>query len=420
MGSFRNWRIPVVKLELSAMSEENQKRQKSPEELRNAIRISIVTAAGVIFTAILSAVVSFFVSNQTLVVEVEKIRSQESLERAKIFQNLVQISKSSDDPTLALLALWKVYPDDKELIVTTALLNPTPQTVGALHALGVGDELHKYDRLISSVMLNASYDKVREFSELYADFSPETVLRINLQSIDRARQNVKVRLAGLEKLINQDPNLSSLLVKIFDDDFGNRMSPKTKAQVARLAYDTSPGLFEKMLDESEVNEDLYYELATEFRRYAEILDINDQRRMVDTSFIYLEKFFEANEAIDDDMQAYIELIAAIFSDSEASPDERSQFSDFLERVFTSSVQRGRPYVRALLFMHERTDSLELARKLYYRTIFCSEVRTGRNFFGGFPERELALEAYSETKGYDEMREIAKSRLDSSFKCETWL
>lgn len=145
---------------------------------------------GVLGAAIISAAVSFFVSKNTTEVEMLKIQSAEHATKAEQFKNLVkEISSGGSGSEYALIALWKIYPNDHRLILVTALQNPTKKSLNTLRAIVPRGGFDEYSDSIESLMYYADPEERVKYAEQFIDVTPESVLRVYLDLLQSTTLN---------------------------------------------------------------------------------------------------------------------------------------------------------------------------------------------------------------------------------------
>lgn len=133
-------------------------------------------ALSTVLAACISAAVSFFVTTA-------KIDSEDSINRARLFKDLISAFQTDGNERYALLSLWKIYPEDRRIVLITALQNPTPETIRLLTQLGYKDELASFQEDIKKVYDAAEGDDKRLISGLFQALEPIEQVEIVLESI---------------------------------------------------------------------------------------------------------------------------------------------------------------------------------------------------------------------------------------------
>lgn len=141
-----------------AKSKRTEKVSKRP----SAPWIALLSTIG---AAAISAAVSFFVATA-------KLNSEDSVSRAKLFNELIEQFQKEGGDRYALLSLWKIYPEDRRLVLITALQDPTPETIKLLTQLGYKEELENFQEDIKKIYETSSGENRRAISSLFQVLSP--------------------------------------------------------------------------------------------------------------------------------------------------------------------------------------------------------------------------------------------------------
>jgi len=128
------------------------------------------------------------------------------------------------------------------LIVMTALMNPTPQTVSTLHAFGFADRPEEYNETITQMMIHAPRERRKKFSTTYRDISPDT----------RVQQGMNLRL-----------------------------------RLARMVYDRDAAPLRDIIDAASEDIVLFHKVSRELGNHLNLLTIPDQDRLMDLSLAAL-------------------------------------------------------------------------------------------------------------------------------------
>jgi len=149
--------------------------------------IALISTLG---AATISAAVSFFVATA-------KLNSEDTVNRAKLFSELIEDFQDDGGDRYALLSLWKIYPEDRRLVLITALQNPTPETIKLLTQLGYKEELETFQEDIKKIYETSSGENRRAISALFQVLSPIEQADIALSRV----QSVEVSDTDTEEYV---------------------------------------------------------------------------------------------------------------------------------------------------------------------------------------------------------------------------
>lgn len=386
-------------------------------EWNNKLSVARMAAFGTIMAAGVSAAVSYFVSNKTIQLEQKRISVEESLERAKIFRELVDAVRTSDDPTYALLALWKVYPQDERLIVTTALMNPTPNTVSTLHAFGIAERLDEYNETIRNMMINAPRDRRKEFSITYRDISPETVLAVNVEAVIRSGGD-ESDLFDLRNLIGFRPDLQRPLSEIIETDSRVQSEPLLRLRLARTVYDSNPAHWAAVLQAAKEDDRLFQLVARETINHLKLFSAADQDELMERTVSALERMSQ-----DEELQGQIGDVIRLFSGLtrilDPSAAQRQRFSDAVAPVYRRKARAGRPDPQILIAI-SRFARGGVASDLFLETLVCAPEDRAEMFYASFPAQDLALSDWDEDMSFAAGKSEAQRRIQADGEgCARW-
>ena len=402
------------------MSETTPNTQGS--DLVNKLQVAGITALGVILAAGVSAAVSFFVSDNTVKLELERLRTEESLEKARIFQELVNTASKAEDPTYALLALWKVYPDDEKLIVTTALMNPTPQTIGTLHALGIAEQLQEYEATIKALMVNAERELRQDFYSSYMDISPQAVFEVMYETMVRSGGQEGDLLDLKNFLLSHENFLPSLETRIAGDD-RVQDDMRLRTRIASGLYEIGPAPFAALLKEAETDPAFFGQLARHIAERVSGLQRADQDRLAELALGSIEAARKSPEQARN-LSGSLSLFESIAAEIGLSDDRAQRFTAAMSDIYLRNAHAGRPEIWYLSALHRHAPDIGAVHRLYLATVACAdEARkgAGSSFYHGFPDRELALDDWETGITYDAARAAALERLGAFGEdCTPWI
>ena len=378
---------------------------------------------GVLVTAVFSGCISYVVSLNTVRLEEKRIASLESLEKARIFQELVKSAEEQEDPTYAILALWKVYPDDEELIVATALLNPSLLTVGTLHALGFAEKLKDHEASIKAIMVNAPREKREEFTSVYLEISPRAVLEVNYESFMRRDGAVNTR-TDLNNLLARKPELATDLMDLISKDarLNGRIALRTR--LALLLYEHSPTLMQTMLSEAEADADgeMFYYMAKEMR--SSINKIVQEHERIFPLIVHSMEKVEANAYPSYHLGALLPLYDTLARLVEPGNDIAERFRDLAAQTYRTEARDGRANIQLLSTLARHAADPAVPKRLFLMSLACLSEQDSFRVKTGLPDEifdELKLADWSlETEHSIARRDAMQFLKDNGWKeCASW-
>ena len=399
-------------------AEEKPDEKPGNAERLNKLLVARNNTRGMLIVAAISGLISVSVSLVTFWSVKQQLLVEDSLERAKIFQNLVETVRTSNDPTYALLALWKVFPEDEKLIVMTAMMNPTPQSVSTLHAIGLTDRLDSHNKNIFEMMIHAPRELRQEYSNAYRNISPQTVLNVLVETAIRSRGGER-EMSDLKNLLDFNPDMLTILLdKIAKED---RVQDNTRLhlRIARMVYDSDPAPLRDLLATSKGDVTLFHQISQELFNHLDRLTPDDQDIMMDLALVALTKISQGPD-LERKTGDIVDLFTALTATIEPTTAQRQKLSDALEQIYTRKAKRGVPDTLILKAVNRFSPSAATAQSLFLTTLACVAKEDLLVFHYSFPVEDLAMVGWNEDLGFDASRDEAKRRVATSGEeCSTW-
>ena len=83
----------------------------------------------------------------------------------------------------SILALWKLYEDDRRLVIITALQSENPQAIAVLELLQLENQLMPYADTVKGVLDKAEGERKELLRNLYAKINPNGVVDERIDAI---------------------------------------------------------------------------------------------------------------------------------------------------------------------------------------------------------------------------------------------
>lgn len=209
------------------MSDDEEKQNEAYSKLRVAF-ISGVTA---IVVSLVSSVGAFWVASDRLALD-------DTVSKAKLFSDLIARIGEAESANYALLALWKIYPEDRKLIVITALQNPSPAVISTLRAIGLDEELTEFKDTIKAIYQISPANNQSRIRDLFLSLDAKGVLELSLEQLleDPAHQHFGDEFYNLTSLLVANKELVVDLVGLYKSDPRIQQSPDHKIEMAVILY----------------------------------------------------------------------------------------------------------------------------------------------------------------------------------------
>lgn len=393
------------------MSETGDR--KPDRELASKQTIAIIATAGTILAAAVSGTVSYLVSTASL-------KSEDTRARADMFKQLVEQVQIAENPNYALLALWKIYPNDKKLIVITALQKPTVQSLTTLRALGYEEELRKYNETIKSIMVNATPEQRKDYSRLFLEVSAESVLDISLEAaiklgneIDEINRGPALEITGY---LQRKPDLIPVLEKrIASDKRINRNDQLRVALALALYAAEARGTMNVILDEAGSSIQNFSRLSTQLttREMIRTLTVSDREKLWHVAVANLEKVLRDNQK-EHYFLAGVDVIEELRNNVVLSREQEAQIVDIYSKFYALLAKRG-IYSKLVLRRLSKINP-EISQKLYLATLACQDGQDVELFFKTFDTDDLDLGSGFADSFADAKREAISRMRNNDMNC----
>lgn len=389
-------------------------------EFASKRQVALIGAIGSIVVALVAGMVSYFVSSATVEVELRRAEMQDSLARAEFFRELVGEVEAGSK--YALLALWKIYPEDKQLIVITALQEPNEQTLNTLRDLGLADELKDYEDTIKSLMRNADIEDRIGYRKAFLDLSPGSVLDVAVEAVINSENSTDHFNPAVNELVSVLGYKRGLFEKRLLEHISNSGRIKEDIDLritfARIAYGFEPKLMAALFDDMKTDIHSFSTLAAKFDSGdIEALDVSDREHLFSLTIEFLRKTLKGKPKeyyFNDGM----DLVNRLQKKIVVTSDQKDELAALISQVYRSHARNGTP--PGTLLRDHLLYAPNQTGELYLKTLLCIDKAASVEFFNIFDAEELALDGWNRAISYEEAYSIATERFPNKDEvCKSW-
>ena len=389
---------------------------------RGKLWIAAVTAAGTIATAAVSAGVSWFVSERTLELDHWRAQAEDSIQRAELFTDLMQHVTTDGKAGYAILALWKLYQDDRKLVVISALQSEDPQALTVLHQLGLERELKGYEQTIRNVIDRVGDQRRKELLQLYSEIDPSGIVDL---SVHRVLEESSAALAQskafdeLVDLLRDRPDLRGRVAQLMSSDRRLQASVRGRFALALALYVAGETeTFDRMIVESEGDIDLFAKLAPLIKAGGQKVryEVRDQEKLLRLS-VQLMRASSGGAKKKAQFYGALEVFRDAFPHAGVTSSERpaivQMFEDHYRVIPEDRLARER-----ILNTVWQLDQ-EAARRLYHSAVVCEKLEDSRPFFFTVEVPDLLFPS-EKPATYEAAHALGLSHLNiHNLTCESW-
>lgn len=339
-------------------------------------KVALVSAVGAIVVAVISGAVSWIVAGQTLA-------QQDIVQRATLFKELINEVNDENGGGYATLALWKLYPEDRRLVIISALQSDKPQPIAVLMLLGLEDELDDYESTIRNAINNTPVEKRKELLKLYSQINPESLLDLNVESILAEKAHLFVQTSQFDELVellSGSVELQKELAKKIEADsrISNDLTKEFTFALA-LYMNKSTDRFDKLLLKAGQDIEFFGRLARLVRDGSAVgrYTVEDQKTILKLSIKYMEHISAKEELLSEFYGALEAFETSYNNDELVSAEDQLKVLNLFEgqfRQFSDHLQR-----LAMLRIAARME-IARARVWYYSAISCEAEGASKKFY----------------------------------------
>lgn len=392
------------------------------EGTKTKVMIAAIAASATVIAGLISAIVSWTVSQHTLEREEWRDRAENTVQRAALFKELIDEVSAGRNTSYAILALWKLYEDDRRLVVITALQSDDPKAIEVLRLLGLQQELVGFQNTFINVIDNAGPERRSELLLLLSDIYPNQRVDLSIESIINERSTDFARsisFRDLAALLRQRPEFRERVAERMakDDRISSSVSYRfTVALALYAAGETDP--FDFLIEESASDMALLAQVAPLLVKGSQVVNYNsdDQIRQMRLS---VELMRHSAEIQNGNTSFYngLRVFRSVLPRADMASEERSNILDFFESYFrdnpSSRITRER-----ILDVVADLDK-ERAIQLYYSAISCEESAASELFFHASNAIDIIFDGDGPTD-FETGRQEGLERLQQmGLTCESW-
>ena len=324
-------RSKLTLLSVLRRSRENKPVPKEPKTWNPLWITAIATLGATLMTSLFG-----------FVVDTQKQESVDSIKRAEMFTQLLGSIKDNPEDPYPLLSLWKIYPNDRRLIVITALQEPTEKTSRLLLQIFDDNDLAAHTKEIRDIYMDATDETRKHIGALYRALDPDGQIDVLLDQI-----------AALPKVTGDENILTELRPLIAD-------SAAAKEQVATRVQNTPPDRMDVKIvlalilvdmGNADPMRDILQEIRTNFQNFSILHETLKNKNL-----------FRIDEALKVDMlklaQEYTDHVRATSGGPELLMDTVELMNKVYPAIDVPSLEDEQRFVSTLvgILRHDDTDN----------------------------------------------------------------
>lgn len=380
-----------------------------------------IAAIATIVASVCAAAVSYVVSNREIELAAESAYTDNVVKKATLFSSLMEKASLDGNVGYSILALWKLYEDDRRLVIITALQSENPQAIAVLELLQLENQLTPYADTVEGVLHKAEGERKEVLRNLYAKINPNGVVDERIDAILAETKDEFYLSPDFEELValcRENPAMVAYLEKVYDSDARISDSLLNRFTFSLALYQTgNTERLLKLVEEYEANLDNFGQLASLLSSdlLQDVYRKRDYESFAKASIRYMVHVNENSKSKELFLNG-LTLFEMAKARAYITGDERDQVLASLEAFF-----RGNPglYDRHKVLIAVQSLDSERAVRMFHMALACEE--DGSIFF--MTTADTVLESIyldSDVPDYDAARIQSTSwRVSNSLACDSW-